>query len=112
MQRENISYSIDYTSYVRFTPIATANAEFRKGAMSALPPKADMCGAMSDVCYGPIADISRGECLLRSDLFEVGQFPFFVEQIFGLSIDQHELANGASILGHSIARQFAQQCLR
>jgi hypothetical protein len=27
--------------------------------MSALPPKADMCGATSDVCFGPIADISR-----------------------------------------------------
>lgn len=25
--------------------------------MSALPPKADMCGALADVCYGPIADI-------------------------------------------------------
>ena len=26
-------------------------------APSALPPKADMCGATSDVCYGPEADI-------------------------------------------------------
>jgi hypothetical protein len=25
--------------------------------MSALPPKADMCGAARDVCFGPIADI-------------------------------------------------------
>jgi hypothetical protein len=25
--------------------------------MSALPPKADMCGAKADVCFGPIADI-------------------------------------------------------
>ena len=25
--------------------------------MSALPPKADMCGAKSDVCFVPIADI-------------------------------------------------------
>ena len=25
--------------------------------MSALPPKADMCGATRDVCYGPKADI-------------------------------------------------------
>jgi hypothetical protein len=81
-------------------------------SMSALPPIGDMCGATRDVRFGPKADISRGERLLRSDLFEVGQFPFFVEQIFGRSIDQHELANGASILGHSIARQFAQQCLR
>jgi hypothetical protein len=27
--------------------------------MSALPPKADACSAARDVCYGPIADISR-----------------------------------------------------
>ena len=25
--------------------------------MSALPPKADMCGATKDVCFGPIVDI-------------------------------------------------------
>jgi hypothetical protein len=26
--------------------------------MSALPPKADMCGATRHVCFGPIADIN------------------------------------------------------
>jgi hypothetical protein len=26
--------------------------------MSALPLKADMCGAVADVCYGPMADIA------------------------------------------------------
>jgi hypothetical protein len=26
--------------------------------MSALPPKADMCGALARVCFGPIADIA------------------------------------------------------
>jgi hypothetical protein len=26
--------------------------------MSALPPKADMCGATAHVCYGPEADMS------------------------------------------------------
>jgi hypothetical protein len=25
--------------------------------MSALPPKADMCSALANVCFGPIADI-------------------------------------------------------
>src|SRR5262245_58356017 len=30
-------------------------------AMSALPPKADMCGAARDVCFGPRADIRGGE---------------------------------------------------
>jgi len=28
--------------------------------MSALPPKADMCGATRDVCFGPKADITCG----------------------------------------------------
>jgi hypothetical protein len=28
-------------------------------SMSALPPKADMCGATAHVCYGPKEDISH-----------------------------------------------------
>jgi hypothetical protein len=32
--------------------------------MSALPPKADMCGATRDVRYGPIADIGERNSLL------------------------------------------------
>jgi len=28
-------------------------------SMSALPPKADMCGATKDVRFGPIADVSN-----------------------------------------------------
>jgi hypothetical protein len=35
--------------------------------MSALPPKADMCGATGNVCFGPKADIV-GETSYRSDL--------------------------------------------
>ena len=27
--------------------------------MSALPSKADMCGALADVCFGPIADMLK-----------------------------------------------------
>jgi hypothetical protein len=38
-------------------PIATAKADCRKTVMSALHPKADMCGATAHVCFGPIADI-------------------------------------------------------
>jgi hypothetical protein len=37
-------------------PIATAKAEFPQRVMSALPPKADMCGALAHVCFGPKAD--------------------------------------------------------
>ena len=34
-----------------------------QNVMSALPPKADICGATADVCFVPIADIER---LIRS----------------------------------------------
>jgi hypothetical protein len=37
-------------------PIATAKADMGQMVMSALPPKADMCSAPSDVGYGPEAD--------------------------------------------------------
>ena len=35
-------------------PIATAKADMPQMVMSALPPKADMCDATRDVCFGPI----------------------------------------------------------
>ena len=44
---------------VRFTPNSDRESGFPKKFMSALPPKADMCAATRDVCYGPKADISR-----------------------------------------------------
>ena len=37
-------------------PIATAKADMPQMVMSALPPKAEMCGATGDVRFGPIAD--------------------------------------------------------
>jgi hypothetical protein len=44
--------------HVRFTPNSDRESGFPKTVMSALPPKADMCSALADVCFGPIADIS------------------------------------------------------
>ena len=41
-----------------FEGLWTRRRERRAGAMSALPPKADMCGATADVCFGPVADIA------------------------------------------------------
>ena len=32
-------------------------------AMSALPPKADMCAALAYVCFGPEADIREMTCM-------------------------------------------------
>jgi hypothetical protein len=37
-------------------PIATAKEKTPQRAMSAFPPKADMCGAQAHVCFGPKAD--------------------------------------------------------
>jgi hypothetical protein len=43
-------------SDVRFTPTSDRESGFPQKAMSALPPKADMCGANRHVCFGPKAD--------------------------------------------------------
>jgi hypothetical protein len=50
-------------AHVHFTPNSDRESGFLHKVMSALPPKADMCGAVADVRYGPIADIVR---LIRS----------------------------------------------
>jgi hypothetical protein len=43
--------------HVRFASNRDRESEFPHKVMSALPPKADMCGAASDVRYWPKADI-------------------------------------------------------
>ena len=43
-------------------------ADISRRSTSALPPKADMCGATRDVCCGPIADI---QTCLRQVLFAI-----------------------------------------
>ena len=42
--------------------------------MSALPPKADMCAALADVCFVPIADIpaSQRGARLPVDIYRAG----------------------------------------
>src|SRR5262245_30329137 len=45
-------------SDVRFTPNSDRESGFSQKVMSALPPKADMCGAHAHVCFGPKADIA------------------------------------------------------
>ena len=44
-------------SDVRFAPVSDRKSGLPQRVMSALPPKADMCGALAYVCYGPEADI-------------------------------------------------------
>jgi hypothetical protein len=40
---------------VRFTPNSDRESGHAAMVMSALPPKADMCGALAHVCFGPVA---------------------------------------------------------
>src|SRR5262245_4814894 len=46
-------------AHVRLTPNSDRVSGPRQTVMSALPPKADMCGAIWDVRFGPIADIAH-----------------------------------------------------
>ena len=45
-------------AHVRFTPNSDRESGLRQPVMSALTPKADMCGALADVGYGAKADIA------------------------------------------------------
>src|SRR5262249_12720616 len=51
--------SCSAATHVRFTPISNRESGHPHEFMSALPPKADMCGALAHVCFGPKADIPR-----------------------------------------------------
>ena len=50
---------------VRMSALGQKPTGAAQKAMSALPPKADMCAATKDVCFGPIADILRRENYVR-----------------------------------------------
>jgi hypothetical protein len=45
-------------AHVCFTPNSDRESGLPRQAMSALPLKADMCSALADVRFGPIADIA------------------------------------------------------
>src|SRR5262245_52092950 len=47
--------SCSAATHVRFTPNSDRESRHPQTAMSALPPIADMCGANSNVCFGPRA---------------------------------------------------------
>src|SRR5262245_25823181 len=40
-----------------FTPNSDRESRHPQNVMSALPPKAEMCGALAHVCFGPKADM-------------------------------------------------------
>jgi hypothetical protein len=45
--------------HVRFAPNIDRESGFPQTVMSALPPKADMCSAPPNVCFGPKADMQE-----------------------------------------------------
>jgi hypothetical protein len=62
--------------YVRFTPNSDRKSGHPQNPMSALPSKADMCSAGSDVCFGPIADMPPERDLISwSILSAVAGYP-------------------------------------
>jgi hypothetical protein len=58
--------------------------------VSALSPKADMCGATGDVCYGPIAD--KGNTA-NSTLFDHLVGDSFARHFLGKEIDAGRIAS-------------------
>src|SRR5262249_8021740 len=57
---------------VRFTPNSDRKSRHPQMVMSALPPKADMCGARDNVCFGPIADMASGRDGFRPSALPTG----------------------------------------
>jgi hypothetical protein len=57
--------------HVRFAPNSDRKSGFPQRVMSALLLKADMCGALAYVCFGPKADI--GALLITSSIFDLRQ---------------------------------------
>src|SRR5262245_12122528 len=53
-------------THVRFTPNSDRESGHQHTIMSALPPKADMCSALADVCFGPKADIGPSYSITAS----------------------------------------------
>jgi hypothetical protein len=50
-----------------FTPNSDRKSDIPQQAMSALPPKADMCGAVAYVRFGPKADIGPAHSITSGD---------------------------------------------
>ena len=55
--------------------------------MSALPPKADMCGALADVCFVPIADICLFDHFVGAG--KHGRRHGEAERLGGLEVEHH-----------------------
>jgi hypothetical protein len=88
-------------SDVRFTPNSDRESGLRQTVMSALPPKADMCSAMSNVSYGPEADIPLARNALRLSQAP-GQIPEKLSYKVGFFSYSEKLTQSSS---HDVDRQ-------
>ena len=59
-----------YHTLVAMSALGQKQTCTMQNAMSALPPKADMCGALAHVRFVPIADIGMEVWTLREQLLE------------------------------------------
>ena len=62
----------------------------QKKAMSALPPKADMCGALAHVRFGPIADIAQRPLLPIHKAIDYNRYDCAYDQPPNGNPDQRE----------------------
>jgi hypothetical protein len=53
----DLGHKLSATAHVRFTLNSDRESDFSQKPMSALTLKADVCSALANVCFGPIADI-------------------------------------------------------
>jgi hypothetical protein len=66
-------------SDVRFAPNSDRKSVFPHKVMSALPRKANMCGALAHVCFGPKADIATSCAGFFADPNTVLSSPLTIE---------------------------------
>jgi hypothetical protein len=65
-------------AHVRFAPNRDRESGLRQTVMSALPPKADMCGAICNVRFGPKADIDMHRVWRRAIWLHIAQLAFLL----------------------------------
>jgi hypothetical protein len=81
--------------HVRFAPNSDRESEFPQTVMSALPSKADMCGATTNVCFGPKADIALRHSITSSarNRNDSGIFRLSVFAVFKLIANSYFVGN-------------------
>ena len=79
-------------------PIATKKADIEIYGMSALPPKADMCGAQARVCFGPKADTQSALLGFQTNTAVRGRITLHVRELIipFLAVERNKVADLSS----------------